>query len=272
MWLLLADNNENPFLKLNSKSSCNTLEFNRKYSNVIGGGLQNGQVCVWDIRTTADPQILTNTESSHRGCVNCVRQLDENVHILSGSSNGEVFWWDIRNISKPLCDFKIDSNASKFDKENPSTEIGCTSLECDKRKPGQILIGTSDGTVIFANKKDGGKLDLSYSIQCHSGPVSSLGQNWASFKCILTVENSEIKIWNEDCKNDAIFSVSSVENEFSCGGWSPTRFAWWHNWFGTVLYDCFYKDIQDSLLAQWMDQFNFGTPRFITISHIFLWR
>lgn len=153
--------------------------------------------------------------------------------MLSGSSNGEVFWWDIRKMNEPPTQFKIDSvDTGKTGPENidnlsiSSSPIdnknACTAVEFDKVHSKNITIGTGDGRVIFAHKNHG-KLEKMHEIKCHDAAVSAVDQNWASYKCILTVDSSDVKVWCKDMKCDPMFSLSSIENEFACGCWSLTR-------------------------------------------------
>lgn len=220
---------------MSCESSCSTLAYHKKYSNIIAGGLQSGEVCVWDIRNATEPSIVA--DNTHQGYVSCLRWSHKNnFEMLSGSSNGEVFWWDIRKMNEP-CEFKIESiqtngkgSAATVAADNVSVDSAeirtlgnaCTAVEFDKIHPKDIRIGTGDGRVIFAHK-NGNKIEKTYENECHDGSVSTIAQNWASYKCILTVDSCDIKVWGEDMKTNPIFSVSSIENEFCCGSWSLTR-------------------------------------------------
>lgn len=226
---------------MNCESSCSTLAYHKRYSNIISGGLQNGEVCIWDVRSAAEPCIIA--DKTHNGYVNCLRWSPKNnFELLSGSSNGEVFWWDIRKMNESPCEFKIE--LIKTDEKETlaggkadnlsidSTEFRtatCSSVEFDKVHSKYIRIGTGDGRVILAHK-NGNKVEKTDERKCHEVSVSTITQNWASFKCILTVDSGDVKVWGEDMKNDPIFSVSSIDNEFSCGAWSLTRLAC-HNLF-----------------------------------------
>lgn len=170
--------------------------------------------------------------------------------MLTGSSNGEVFWWDIRKMNGSLCQFKIDpvdgdKMGSSQDQETaPKTkrssrnrsgniDIGwtelntinknaCTSVEFDKIHKKNIRIGTGDGRVIVAQKNES-KIEKLCEIRGHQDPVSTVAQNWASYRCILTVDGCDINVWSEDLTDDPIFNVSSIVDEFTCGVWSLTR-------------------------------------------------
>lgn len=178
-------------------------------------------------------------DKSHQGYVNCLRwSHNNNFEILSGSSNGEVFWWDIRKMNEAPCQFKIEfietdnkgltlgtavdnlnTDSTDFRIDN---KYACTAVEFDQISSKHIRIGTGDGRVIYANK-NGNKMEKTFEIKCHEASLSTVAQNWASYKCILTVDSCEIKVWGEDIKLDPIFSVSSIENEYACGAWSLTR-------------------------------------------------
>lgn len=222
-------------MELNSQSSCSAIEYHRKFYNIIAGGLQNGQICLWDVRDPSEPCVTA--DHAHQGYVKCLQWSHRNnFDMLSGSSNGEVFWWDIRKMNEPPCQFEIESmdvgkaGSENTDYDNLSIDSycptdnknGCIAVEFDKAHSKNIHIGTGDGRVIFAHKNHG-KLEKMYEIKCHDAAVSAVDQNWASYKCVLTVDSSDVKVWCDDMKCDPIFSLSSIENEFACGCWSPTR-------------------------------------------------
>lgn len=227
---------QNESLELHGvESSCSTLTYHKKYLNIIAGGLQNGEVCIWDVRSTAEPGIVA--DKTHHGYVNCLRWSHKNnFELLSGSSNGEVFWWDIRKMNEPPCELKI--KLIRTDEKRTTSAAGttdnlitdsaelhtaaCSSVEFDKVHSKYIRVGTGDGRVILAHK-NGNTIEIKDERKCHEASVSTIAQNWASFKCILTVDSCDIKVWGEDMKSDPIFSVSSIDNEFCCGAWSQTR-------------------------------------------------
>lgn len=236
-------------MELNCESSCSTLAYHKKYWNTIAGGLQNGKVCLWDVRNAAEPFIVA--DQRHNGYVSCLKWSHKcNYQMLTGSSSGEVFWWDIRKMNSSPCQFKIDrvdgdkigssqvqtgnlskNRASRNRSGNldiGSTELyeisknACTSLEFDKVHKKNIRIGTGDGRIIVAQKNEG-KIEKLYESRVHEDPVSTIAQNRASYKCILTVDGCDIKVWDEDMTTDPIFTMSSIVNEFTCGAWSLTR-------------------------------------------------
>lgn len=221
---MLPDRHER--LELMCESSCSTLAYHKKYINLISGGLQNGEVCIWDTRNAAEPCIIA--DESHQSYVNCLRWSPKNnFELLSGSSNGEIFWWDIRKMNESPCQFKIESNetlgsadSTDYHRDNQNA---CTAVDFDRLSSKNIRIGTGDGRVILAHKNDN-KMEKVCETKCHEASVSSVAQSaLTSYKCILTVDSCEIKVWGEDMKVDPIFSVSSIENEFACGAWSLTR-------------------------------------------------
>lgn len=123
------------------------------------------------------------------------------------------------------CQLKIESNETlESAVDNRSTgSTACTAVDFDKLSSKNIRIGTGDGRVILAHKNDN-KMEKVFETKCHEASVSSVAQSaLASYKCILTVDCCEIKVWGEDMRVDPIFSVSSIENEFACGAWSLTR-------------------------------------------------
>ncbi len=155
--------------------------------------------------------------------------------MLSGSSNGEVFWWDIRKMNESPCQYKIELNNA--DKKGSSiggklsidstdmytvNKNACTAVDFDKIHSKYIRIGTGDGSVIAAHKNNN-KIEKMYEIQCHENSVSTIFQNWASYKCILTVDSCDIKVWDEDMETEPIFTASSIENEYCCGALSLNR-------------------------------------------------
>ncbi|KAJ6645959.1 Dynein axonemal intermediate chain 2, partial [Pseudolycoriella hygida] len=184
--------------------------------------------CIWDVRDRIGPSILS--KKNHKGHVNCLQWSYKcNHEILSGSSNGEVCLWDFRKMDDSVCriqigladvDEKETKSADDDLSEDSQSENAITSLEFDKLNSKLIRIGTGNGRVIFANKNE-----IEEEIKCHESSISSVTQNWASYKCILTIDSSDVKIWGENMKGDPIFSMSSIDKEFCCGMWSLTRYS-----------------------------------------------
>lgn len=159
-----------------------------------------------------------------------------NYELLSGSSNGEVYWWDIRKMSAPaFVKFESNETEKKGSGTNdnlsidsaeiqPLNKSACTAVEFDKLQSKYIRIGTADGRIISA-QKNGNKIEKSHETKCHEDSVLAIAQNWSSYKCILTVDSGDIKVWDEEMKGDPLFMVSSIENDYCCGAWSLTRFS-----------------------------------------------
>ncbi|KAG4066470.1 hypothetical protein HA402_007106 [Bradysia odoriphaga] len=217
---LVWDITQNESVELSCESSCSTLAYHKKYWNIIAGGLQSGEVCLWDVRNPTEPSIVA--DQTHNGYVSCLRWSHKcNYQMLTGSSNGEVFWWDIRKMNSSQ--FQIDRFDGGRLGSSPN-QSACTSLEFDRIHTKNIRIGTGDGRIIIAHKNEG-KIEKLSEIRGHEDPVSTIAQNWSSYKCILTVDGCDIKVWGEDMNTDPIFTVSSIVNEFTCGVWSLTRYS-----------------------------------------------
>lgn len=228
-------------IELGAKSYCSSIAYHNHYTNIISGGLQNGQICIWDVNRASEPSIIA--EQSHQGYVSCLQWSHKNnFEMLSGSSNGEVHWWDIRKMPSPLFYFKIESLESNKknisgEQSNPNAADNisldlsdilvqnpnaCTAIDFDKTHCKVIRIGAGDGRVIFAHRVNN-TLEKMYDVHCHDSSVSTVEQNWYAFKSVLTIDSSDVKVWMDDMKSDPIFTMSSIENEFSCGSWSLTR-------------------------------------------------
>lgn len=78
------------------------VQYNHRDHNILGGGLIDGRVGIWDQRIGGDPKATCAPHVAHRDLVRNVIFINSKSgqEFFSGSVDGSVKWWDARNMSE----------------------------------------------------------------------------------------------------------------------------------------------------------------------------
>ncbi|XP_065164479.1 dynein intermediate chain 3, ciliary isoform X2 [Atheta coriaria] len=223
IWELENPNMPQLILQPPDQSVC--IEYNPRDPNTLASGQFNGQVAIWDVRTSNEPVDFTLMEESHRDPITDLiwTHSKTGTEFFTGSTDGMVKWWDTRKLNASLESLIVDMTK---DEQILSRAMGCSVLEYEPTIPTRFMIGTETGHVIGGNKK--GKLPQEKMIakyQAHLGPVLALERNPAFVKNFLTVGDWTAKIWSEDCKESPIMWTCYHQARLLAATWSPTRFS-----------------------------------------------
>lgn len=131
------------------------VQYNPRNTNTIVGALVNGQVCVFDVRTSRHPVTMCPVHVSHRDLVRSVLFINakNGMEFFSGGADGAVKWWDLRNMSEPTDEIILDMVASANDEPTMAKANGVSSLEFEPTIPTRFMVGTENGLVIMGNRK-----------------------------------------------------------------------------------------------------------------------
>ncbi|XP_012347214.1 dynein intermediate chain 3, ciliary-like isoform X2 [Apis florea] len=218
---------ENPnkaLYTLKSQIPLMTVEFNPRDHVVLTGGLMNGQVCYWDLRTGENPINTSHQYVSHRHPAIQVLWIPSKTctDVFSASTDGLVLWWDIRFPKKPTDKLVMDLDDPK--RGNMYKATGITSLQFEQTMSSRFLAGTENGLVVNVNRRTDNPVEkLLVRFECYSGPVLAIDRNPVYTKNFLTVGNWSAKLWADDTKEGNLFSIREQTVDLTGGCWSKSR-------------------------------------------------
>ena len=168
-------NNPNvPDFEMKAPSQLCCVNYNPKDTNILSGGMYNGQVAYWDVRKGNTPVDSSPIEKSHRDpCYDMAwLQSKSGTECTSVSTDGKVFWWDTRRLGEPVEDLELKE-------KNSETVLGAVSMEYEAvAGPTKFMIGTEQGVVLMCNRKAKNPADrIGTAYHGHHGPVYSLERN-----------------------------------------------------------------------------------------------
>lgn len=131
------------------------LQWSSRDSNVLIGGLMNGQVCSWDRRLGCKPTLFCEPHVAHRDQVRSVLFINSKngTEFVSGGADGGLKWWDLRNISEPTDEMILEMVKSVNDTPTLTNSNGVSSLEYQPTMPTRFMVGTENGLVMVGNRK-----------------------------------------------------------------------------------------------------------------------
>ena len=191
IWDVNAPNE--PDFELRGPSQLCCVNYNPKDTNVLSGGMYNGQVGYWDVRKGHTPVDTSPIEKSHRDpCYDMDwLQSKTGTECFSVSTDGMVFWWDTRRLGEPVEELRL------VEKSNPDVVLGAVSVEYESiAGPTKFMIGTEQGTVLMCNRKAKNPADrVGTSYHGHHGPVYSLERNPFNPKYFMSIGDWSARIW-----------------------------------------------------------------------------
>ncbi|ESN96476.1 hypothetical protein HELRODRAFT_156024 [Helobdella robusta] len=217
-----VENSNHPDFTLKPPFPLCCLEFSPKDSHLLIGGLENGQVALFDTRKNSRPCELTHIESCHRDRVTKILWIASKIgtECFSASVDGQVMWWDTRKLQEPLEYMCLDTAK----RQNLKTADGALSIEYEATMPTKFMAGTEQGNVLTCNRKAKSVQERVSSVHVgHVGGVRAIQRNPFFLKNFLTVGDWTAKIWVDDHKDSAIWSSKYGQHYMTDACWSPTR-------------------------------------------------
>jgi len=213
-------NNPNvPDFEMKAPSQLCCVNYNPKDTNILSGGMYNGQVAYWDVRKGNTPVDSSPIEKSHRDpCYDMAwLQSKSGTECTSVSTDGKVFWWDTRRLGEPVEDLELKE-------KNSETVLGAVSMEYEAvAGPTKFMIGTEQGVVLMCNRKAKNPADrIGTAYHGHHGPVYSLERNPFFPKYFMSIGDWTARVWMEDLKTP-IMTTRYHKTHLTGGTWSPTR-------------------------------------------------
>ncbi|KAL4134935.1 hypothetical protein QTP88_006615 [Uroleucon formosanum] len=219
-----------PYFTMESQYPISRVKFHHRDGQLLAGGLLNGQVALWDMRTGSTNIGISNIRNGHRDLILSLEwiQSKTNSEFLTGSSDGQIMWWDTRNLTEPTDVLLLDLLKTEV-KDEPEwirwgRSHGVTCIDYHFSIPIRFMIGTSTGHVFDGNRKGKTVLEKIPSIyKCHFGPVYSVRRNPAFLKTFLTVGDWQAKIWSEEVKESQTMWIKNYDMRLTDGQWSNSK-------------------------------------------------
>ncbi|CAG9136387.1 unnamed protein product [Plutella xylostella] len=219
-----VNNANSPETVITPPSPLLDLQFTKE-TNVLIGGMMNGEVAAFDKRT-GEVTASSPPHVSHRDFVSKVLLINPKVgtEFFSGSADGSCKWWDLRDMSEPTDTMIMDVVKTSVDVPSMATANGVSVLEYEATIPTRFMVGTENGLILGGNRKGKTATEkLPMNIKAHNGPVVSLERNKIYAKNFLSVGDFTCKVWSEECRESAILWSPPQRSRFTSGMWSPNR-------------------------------------------------
>ncbi|XP_053607530.1 dynein intermediate chain 3, ciliary-like [Plodia interpunctella] len=217
-----------PISYLRPDSPCWQLACSHIDHEIVLGGLENGTVCMFDIRE--GPEAVSNSViyTSHRGPITSIRYIHSrtNTEFFTGSTDGQCLWWDSRNLSVPTAQLPICVNLKPGQTPELGISEGVTCLDYNTGLPTRFLCGTEKGLIINANRmgKTHSEILTSYW-QTHDGLVRAVSRSPCTLRMFLTCGDSSVRIWSEEIRTAPIIVTEPYRYEVTDATWTPLRFS-----------------------------------------------
>ncbi|CAK1596202.1 unnamed protein product [Parnassius mnemosyne] len=217
-----------PLCTFKPPSACWQVASSPTESSIIIGGLEDGRVCIFDIRVTEKPTLISPAHLAHREPVSALLNVFSrvNTEFFTGSTDGKCMWWDSRNLEEPLDTLIITSRRHSDADVSLANAEPISVLQYERSIPTKFLCGTDTGLVINVNRKGRTHKDkMSTIFKAHNGSVKALHRSPCTSKIFMTCGDWSVKIWNEDLSFSPILSNTNHLNLISDVAWAPNRFS-----------------------------------------------
>eukprot|EP00834_Sanchytrium_tribonematis_P006443 NODE_474_length_7000_cov_1.160122.p1 type:complete len:439 gc:universal NODE_474_length_7000_cov_1.160122:3364-2048(-) len=194
IWAL--DDPVRPQISLLCGSQANSFQFNSKEQSQIIGGLQSGQISLWDIRKGSSCVSLSNLDNSHKSeCTSiCWLQSKTGTEIASVGLDGKILLWDSRKLDFPIETIDIEPN-----KENSTHSATC--VDFDFSATTKFLVGTDTGIVYNCNRKGKNSAEkLGTAYISNTALLHSVQRCPFNSKNYVSFSSQGIRLWSEDVK------------------------------------------------------------------------
>ncbi|CAH3894901.1 unnamed protein product [Pieris brassicae] len=209
-------------------SACWQLVTSPASSSMFFAGLENGKVCIFDIRSQIEPIAMSPDHLAHRDPVSALLFIPSrlNTDFFSGSTDGLCMWWDVRNISKPIDSLLMAIRIPQGEVSTYTNTEPVSALQYDRAFSTKFLCGTDTGFVISVNRKGKSHQEVMSAVfNAHDGPVKSVHRSPCTSKVFITCGGWKVNIWSEDIHSSPIISGSAHDHYINDVIWAPKRYS-----------------------------------------------
>ncbi|CAG9786140.1 unnamed protein product [Diatraea saccharalis] len=220
------ENPHSPLLEIDPPTACWQLVCSPVSPSIVVGGLNDGRVCMFDIREKKTPMAISPMHLAHRDPVTSVvyMQSRANTEFFSASTDGMIMWWDIRDLSQPTDALMMTIRVPPGEPASLAYSEGVSVLQFERTIPTKFLCGTDTGFVVNVNRK--GKtpnetMSAIYSAQ--RGPVKALHRSPCIVKMFMTCGDWTINLWSDDVHTSPIITGFPQRYQPNDVAWAPLR-------------------------------------------------
>lgn len=227
-YLWNMENPNKPSSTLNPPSPCWQLVCSPVSPSSIIGGLEDGRVCVFDIRTQQTPIAVSPMHLAHRDPITALLYIQSrlNTEFFSGSTDGCCIWWDLRDLSKTTDLLPISVRLPPGESPNLGNAEGINTLQFDRAFPTRFLCGTDTGLVINVNRKGKTQQETMSSVfKTHLGPVKAVHRSPLTSKMFITCGDWRVNIWSDDVLSSPIICGTSHRYKINDVAWATQRIS-----------------------------------------------
>ncbi|KAJ9449445.1 Cytoplasmic dynein 1 intermediate chain [Diplonema papillatum] len=222
---------QRPFQVLNAPSDVAKAMYCKFKSNLVVGGLYNGQVCLWDTRVGSDPvQVTPLTLDGHTHPVFGMDVVGSvNSHsLVTLSSDGKVCSWQLEKMSTPaethVLQQMVDVGGTAVAKE-----IQATSLAFRDNESNRFYLGSENGMLLSGTRSSGTPNPDGY--EGHTSPITSLhchpasppgAEDYTDFVLTSSMDWT-CKLWHPSKSDKPIFSFDEYTDYVYDVRWSPVH-------------------------------------------------
>lgn len=221
------ENPNDPCGTLSPPSACWQLACSLFDPFVIIGGLEDGRVCLFDIRASHRQQVISSPKHlAHRDPVSALIYMYTRLatEFFTGSTDGQCMWWDVRHITEPVDSMVMSIRSPVISQNNLSNTDGVSALQFDRAFPTRFLCGTDTGLVVNVNRKGKSFNEImTHVYYAHSGPVKAVHRSPAATKVFLTCGDWKVNIWSDEVTVSPIITGMSHRYQIADVAWAPQR-------------------------------------------------
>ncbi|XP_061713468.1 dynein intermediate chain 3, ciliary-like [Cydia pomonella] len=195
---------------------------------VLVGGLNNGTVNVFDIRSGKISVSSSSVFNSHFAPVSAMRYTTSrtNTEIFTGSPDGCCYWWDLRDLSKPLDQLIMTLNLAPGEQPQLTTAEAISSLDFNAGFPTKFLSGTDSGLVITVNRMGRSHGEVMAAIfKAHLGAVRTVQRSPCTARMFVTCGDYTVQVWSEEVRSAPIIITKPYRYQVSDVAWAPFRYS-----------------------------------------------
>ncbi|XP_049869381.1 dynein intermediate chain 3, ciliary-like [Pectinophora gossypiella] len=217
-----------PLHVLRHEDACWRLATSPVNPEILIGGMENGTVNIFDLRSGDTAVRNSSVFHSHSRPITGLLFLHSrtNNEIFTGSPDGQCLWWDLRKLSHPVDSLPMAIRIPP--KAEPSIKYaeGVSALQYDRNLPTRFLCGTESGLVINVNRMGKTHSEILTSFwEAHCGPVRALHRSPCFLRMFMTCGDYTVRIWSEEIRAAPIIVTRPYRHQVTDIAWAPRRFS-----------------------------------------------
>ncbi|XP_049869322.1 dynein intermediate chain 3, ciliary-like [Pectinophora gossypiella] len=223
-----VENPNTPFYELRPPSACWQIACSPASPSIIVGGLEDGRVCIFDMRVQDEPTIISPFHLAHRDPVSSLIYISSrhNNEFFTGSTDGSCLWWDIRDFSVPLDSMIIATEVPPGEVLSLAHAQPVSALQYDRSFPTRFLCGTDTGLIINVNRK--GKTiseTMTTIFRAHNGPVKAVHRSPLTSKMFISCGDWTVHVWSDEVAVSPIITGLAHKYPITDVCWAPIRIS-----------------------------------------------